>query len=549
MQFVSKSPRVCLALVAAAFAVGCAVHPGGGVSTFAGSLLAAGVLRSTDFTSTAESAVDLNVPQNWLTQKVCVDFQNNVVPVDPFSTSSAFGIGCKGYSERAVRATDSLPYLRFVDPTGTGDPSTYYYANSYSVTSPGGEVMFVMDRQFTPQNRPPAQWYANQTFYPGHTHWDLYRMQDGWVSNAATRDNSGLNQTFFGNTSGVAAPYNGWVDFPFSYLGSFRSATHADMPVRDVHWEQSGLSWPLPTESAPRSRSTQTTWSLLQGYTFDSGKTMNTIVSAHQSEPQPNSANSDNGHMEIWYFTIPYGPSRWEVWSAASCLVSTCASTGHQYCRPTGARAYPYGDTEYTYYRINCVDWTRTMRALVPSFLPRLPIPETNMLANMHFSNDPIDTIGSMSNWTVQSVGLRQSVSRLPADTNAGKDPGVRYIQAECASACSLFQDVPIAPGAYSFGLTGRTESSTGKLQLSLAQVDSRGEIVPASTTSVTATISSVGDSTECSPETSVVNCSTYVSGGATIVPLAGAVKLRLSVSFSTPDVPYDITEAYLGQR
>lgn len=500
-------------------------------------------------TLSVASATAASDPANWLAQKVCVDSSNHPVAVDPYSSSDPYGNGCAGYTERNIQQGDSVPYYRYVNP-GTGGASTYWYAYSYPVTSPSGEQMYVMARQFTPQNA-SSSWYVNQNFYPGHTHWDMYRIQGGYVSNATTRDNSGLSQTFYGNTNGTATPYNGWVDFPTAYLSSFGTASPVILPTRGVYWEESGMSWPLPTQSTPTGGSTQTTWNLLQGYTFDSGKKMNTLVAYHQSQPQPSSTNPDNGHMEIWYFTMPYGPSRWEVWSAASCLGTTCKPTTPQQCAATGSKTFMYQGKPYTYWRTNCVDWTRTMTATSSSTLPALPIPEADMLANMHFSDDAVNTSGKAGGWTVGSnLTLSQLQSTLSGDTRSGKYPGVRYARIACTSTCSsgsaLSQDVPVTSGGtFLYGAVIRGES-TGQVRVTLAQVDANGNVLANTAVSSTATVTSVGDNSSCN---GVVNCSTFVGARQNVTLVSGAAKLRMTIAPLTSGVKYDLSEADLGRQ
>lgn len=394
-----------------------------------------------------------------------------------------------------------------------------------------------MVRELTPSNH-PAGWYFNPGYYPAHTHWDMYRIQNGWVSNATTRDGSGFNQTFFGNSSGTATPYNGWIDFPVSFLSApSTTAATANVPVHDVYWELNSLSWPLPAQSPPTSTSTQTTWKMIDGYTFDSGKRMNTLVAYHQSRP------SSSSHMEIWFFTMPYGPSRWEVWSTSSSSSST------QRCAPAaGPQMFPYGGSSYEYYRTNCVDWTRTAPAAPASSLPLVPVPETNVLTNMHFSNDPTGA-SRLTGWTVgDGLALSQLRSTASADM-AHSGSGVRYVQIECTPSCSasstLSQDIPLnASAAYSFGADARTESGNGELQVRLEQVDSSGNVLPNSGAAVTATIASSNDGS-CS--SSVVRCSAYTGERTAITLQAGAVALRETIQPLTYGVKYDVTDAYLA--
>lgn len=504
------------------------------------------------------SAADVTAPENWLTQKVCVDGSNVVAAVDPFSPSDPFGNGCAGYTERNMQQSDAVPYYRYSIPPGAASLSQYWYAYAFPVTSPAGEPMFAMVRELVPQNSPPVNWYVNPTHSPAMTHWDLYRVQGGWVSNASTRDAVGLNQTFFGNSGGTATPYNGWIDFPLSFLSGLGAPASTSVPVSDRYWEQSAMPWPLPPQAPPTSSTTLTSWTLLAGYAFESGKRMNAIAVYHQSKPQPTARNPDNGHMEIWYFTMPYGPSRWEVWSAAHCLSNGSCKTNNatQQCAPAQPQTYPYGTSSFTYYRTNCVDWTRTAVAAVPSTLPPVPIPETNLLADMHFSSDPVNTAGSASGWSVGGgLTLVQLLSTLPVDTQNGKYPGVRYVRVSCVTVCSdtsvLTQDVPLsAGGTYTFGVDARTESGSGLLQISISQIDAAGAVIAGSTASAALSITQAGSASACNASTpSVVTCGTYVGGVANLILQPGAAALRETLAPGTAGTQYDITDAYLSRQ
>lgn len=512
---------------------------------FLGVLCLVGCGRSTSALSAAPhprhdteaSGIDVTAAQNWLAQKVCVDGSNTPVAVDPYNANDPFGNGCSGYAERNLQGTDSVPYYRYATDGKATSPNNYWYGYAFPVTGASGEQMFVMDRELTPWS-PPDHWYVNPTYYPAHTHWDLYRIQNGWISNAATRDGSGFNQTFFGNDSGTATPYNGWIDFPLSFLGALStSAAFTNVPVHDVYWEQSGLPWPLPPQIPPTSMGTQTTWKMIAGYTFASGKTMNALVVYHQSKPP--------GSMEVWYFTIPYGPSRWETWSIGT------SSSSLQRCGSVAvSQTFPYGTTSYQYSRTNCVDWTRSMLATAGSTVPLAPIPETNVLANMHFSNDPPSTSGGLTGWTVGTgLSLSQQTTTSPADSNG--HAGARYVRVACLSSCTgdsaFWQDVAVSASAvYAFGVDARTESGTGQLQVSLVQIDASGNVLPQSGAAVTAVIASSNDR---SCGSSIVLCSAYTGQRTAITLQQGAVALREIVRPLTPGVAYDVTDAYVAAQ
>lgn len=502
---------------------------------------------------------DPTVPANWLAQKVCVDGTGSVVSVDPYTSANAFGAGCpSGLAMRNLRESDPVPYYNYYDPTSTGNPTRFRYTNAYETHGASGQTIYVMDRQFQPSNV-PSNWYVKQSFYPGSTHWDTYEINNGWVSNTTTRDNNGLEQTFWGNLSGTPTPYNGWIDFPTSYFAGIASAPPAQntyVPVHNVYWEQSGLSWPTPTQSvSATSTSTQTTWKLLPGYRFDSGKTMNTLVSYHQSQPYPADTNPDHGHIEAWFFTVPYGPIRWEVWSAASCLASGCSSYIQSNCSThTATMTFPYKGANYTYYRTNCADWERgTALAASGSTVPTLPVPKANLLADFHFADDPLFTSQTATNWRVGSaLFLSQQQSTASGDTQSGRFPGVRYVKLSCnvvcTSASTVSQDVAVSSGGiYSFGLEAETESSSGSVAVSLAQIDANGQVLGAPHTIVQA-VNGLGDGSNCGNHPRVENCALYVGDRTPVYLQSGAVRLRVTVQPLTAGITYDVTNVYLGQ-
>lgn len=190
------------------------------------------------------------------------------------------------------------------------------------------------------------------------------------------------------------------------------------------------------------------------------------------------------------------------------------------------------------------------MLAAAGSTIPLMPVPETNVLANMHFSNDPVLTSGSVSGWNTGSgLVLSQRESTSSADTGGGKYAGARYLNVQCASSCSpastLSQDTPVnASAAYSFGFDVRTESGTGQVQVSLQQVDALGNVLAQSGPAITATIASASDGCNSS---SVVLCSTYVGQRTPIALQPGAVALRETIEPLTSGVNYDIVDAYLA--
>jgi hypothetical protein len=466
---------------------------------------------------------------DWLTEKVCADASNTPVAIDPVN-------GCPGYTERDLLPTDTVPYYR---TDGGAD-----YAYGFPVTGPANETMYVMAREFAPQNQ-PANWYVTPSYFPGHSHWDLYRIQNAWVSNAATRDVSGLNQIFFGNTSGTATPYNGWIDFPVTYLSNPGATQSTNVPVSGLYWEEQGLPWPVPAQPAPTSLGTQTTWQFNPAYTFASGKQLATIISEHQSAPNTTSHNPDNGHMEIWYFTQPYGPSRWEVWAAEKCLANSCSSyIINNNCTAVPPSPFPYGTKTYTYYRTNCRDWTVTAPASPGSTVPPLPIPQANILSNPHFSDDPVGTAGSLTAWQLSAsltgTALVQQQSTAAADTGGGKYAGARYAQIVQPGVLTQTVSAPATGATVTYGASVKAATASGSVTVTFTQLDGTGAVLATATSSKTVT--PVGDNASC---TGIVVCATFVGGRTALA--TGAASLQIQISLDTSGITYDLVDSYIG--
>jgi hypothetical protein len=462
-------------------------------------------------TSPAPPELDVTRARSWLVQKVCADAQG-AHPIDPYSPNDPYGVGgCpEGMSERDLLPTDSLPYYRFSTLTGGNGPSAS--AISAAVWDPQGDELMMMQRSFTPD--------GTLSFDTNYSHFDTYRFGADWISQYGTRDNGSFNATFFGVTAGVVTPYNGWTDFPAMDFLSTTPTTVTD-PVLGSSWELCGAT---PYGAVPASTSdlplATLQYQLVTAFPFGSvggtRKVMSTIAASHDAAPSvyPANGNADDGHLEVWYFTVPYGPTRWEVWSAAACLQphaenphpppcgtfaagpEAYASTGYCSCVPPAGSAgdcsdgptmtsISYGGTSYAYARTVCRDWSNVVPVTSPTpvAVPYWPSPQANLLRNFHFTDavpsDPADRtldwkVGASLAITSQQSTATYDTTRSglgpPSDCSPGAPVGVRYVTMECASApCSaLAQDVPLSlypavmtSGVYAFGVTARTDAGS----------------------------------------------------------------------------------------
>jgi hypothetical protein len=527
------------------------------------------------FPDCGPAASDPSVPANWLVQKVCVNSSNVPVLADAYEAASsggdAYGLGCPtGDTERAITQSDPVPYYHYAYTGAAANNQWYVYSLPNVTTS--GETMYVMDRQLPPQYNQSSTWYVNQAYLPGFSHYDTYRIVNGYISNSDTRDTGGFNQIFVGNStltagssSGTATPYNAWVSFPNSFITTqpWGSSTYADFPITGFNWEQSGDAWPLTLPSVPTSLSTQTTW-YEENYTFDSGKTMNTIVSQHQSIPNPSAPNNNSNHMEIWYFTLPYGPSRWEVWTAASCAVAagSCVSTNTIYCPNSyvgETKNFNYGSTSYPYYLTDCKDYTYSTVPASTGTQAQMPTPESNLLSNFNFATDAVGTTTTVTGWTNSAMTITQSLSSSTIDANG--HTGVRFLQSSCSATCSLAQTYATTTGGtYAFGAQAVLEGvynatpPSGNLTVTLSQVNASGAVIGGTTTTYTQSITPIGATSACNASTgaygpaySVILCASYVGGNATVAPATGMAGLQISISPASSGTNYDISDAYLS--
>lgn len=385
---------------------------------------------------------------DWLVRKICVDSSDRPIPKDPY-------YGCpSGTTKRSQKMGDPLPYhvtdllaLQRADAWWTYDGKmnpTYFHNFDYA----------------------PFGQYQISGKSDGH---DSYSIQNGWVSFADTRDGGGYGTTWWGPRCTLGG---GWVLFPTS---GFVSGGSAVLPYAGMNWEQSGLTAPGTCGSTIDSL---TTWELKRNFKFGGVggqpvKTMDAIVSYH--------GNPTDDHLEIFYFTQVYGPTRWEAWLPASANPVKGTS-----CVSPDVITYQGKQWVMT----DCHDWTRvTLSAPTDATPPVWPLPFANMLSNWHWD----------SNWTQswQAAGSASDGGRMNYEAFASTFsadigglfgyvlPGTRYLLTNCgvlssSSSCGaveqLWQDLPVSQFIsgtnYVYGIDARTMSGSGNLLLALQQLD-----------------------------------------------------------------------------
>ena len=267
---------------------------------------------------------------------------------------------------------------------------------------------------------------------------------------------------------------------------------------------------------------------------------MDAIVSTHGYSNSP--AFVTNGGLEVFHFTRQYGVTRWEAWAPAAQgrplqPFPTCS----------GPSQMIYNGIAFTL--ADCRDWSTTIVGAAPEQIPTWPVPDTNLLANFHFT-------GSTNSWT-KSGGRTVATARrstTPNDTRFG--PGVSYLSLGCGgSICQpnqrIYQDIPVAkikPGlAYDFAISAVSHgSAAGTVAVTLDQVNSRGSVLHSDSfaVDVPAAFRSYTDAN------SVYLAGTFAS--ATTAPvsiLSGTTALRFGISPKTPNMTFDIVDAWVMPR
>jgi hypothetical protein len=481
---------------------------------------------------TAASAT-LPPEYDWLLKNVCADASNTLAAVDPYG-------GCPpGTTERDIQVGERLPYLNHDQPQ-PGRPDGFQRRDNYPLLDKSGNPLAVGAMDFG-YDRPYG------TFEAGDGDgYDLLTSRNGWVSASGTRDGGGYSQTFYGSG---CTPYNGWIFFPTTFLQSLTAGSSGQAPttLTDDYWEESSQNWPGTCNSFTHfDSSTITSWQFKPGFAFGGlngapVKTMDTIVSTHGYSNSPTFITS--GALEVFYFTKQYGVTRWEAWAPT-------AQNRPPQQTPTcsGPNVMTYNGIPFTL--VDCRDWSMTIVGAASESVPTWPVPDTNLLANFHFT-------GSTNSWTKSgsktiATALR---STTPDDTRFG--PGVSYLSLGCGgSICQpsqrIYQDIPIAnikAGLlYDFAISAVSHGATpGTVSVTLDQVNNRGSVLHSDsfTVSVPAAFRSYTDAN------SVYLAATFEAATTTapITIQSGATALRFGITPQTPSMTFDIVDAWVMPR
>jgi hypothetical protein len=442
--------------------------------------------------------------RDYLIQKVCVDTGGTVLIADPWRPPA-------GATLRNLAIGEKLPYFKHDQPM-PGLPSGYQRHDSYPALDAAGNEIIINPFHYGD--------------HPGNGV-DIYRVMDDWTSGAETQDGGGFWTTFFGTVNGAVRPFNGWVFFSQNLLNSPTRTFTVKAPIAGRYWEQNGEYWPGTTPTSLGTDS-ETTFRIVKNCPFggmngNPVKTMDAIKVVHgyqSAVPQGNQVLHDQfmqkGHLEVFYFTQPYGSTRWEAWVLLRTL-GDCGEPSEPLAKAlqTAVRCLPTVDQNFiypsklshqamnkiitathqgedgqkhTYALIDARDWTGITLMDSPELPPPCPVACQNLLKNFHFNaagfSPPWHRFGTSKEGHLINWCLAQSKATLDVRYNQnGSTGGVCYLMTNTGGTPNpdqqaIYQDIPVSglqSGMYTISARVRSQTETGIMKLALQQFDSDG--------------------------------------------------------------------------
>jgi hypothetical protein len=427
--------------------------------------------------------LDINDYHTWLVKSVCVDVNTNaVLSADPYScppnsTISKLSLG------------SALPYNN-IEQMGV------QISDSFTIVDKHGSTLYIHNFDYSPFNE------FNQ--HSGSDGYDIYQVEKDVVSISNTKDGGGYGSTFFGSDCQFG---NGWALFPTT---DFLTPAQDYWPIAGVYWEKSAQSFPGNCPGG-YSTDTLTVWEMQDDFLFgginsNPTKPMKTLVSYHGYETPDGSTPTanflTNGHLEVFYFTVQYGLTRWEVWAPTSSADGGHSTTHHKgktaehiaeadsLNECSGSSSAVFKGQSFTI--TNCHDWS-AVRLLDPPVLPSWPVVNANLLQYFHFEGGMSEEAsekglwhrfgsssdGHETNWSVQSSVSDGGMAYLSVNCGAGAG-------ATCGPSGSqaVYQDIPLEVlsenvwGNLLYGVNVKTAEGTGSFTLALQLLDTEGAVV-----------------------------------------------------------------------
>ncbi len=295
---------------------------------------------------------------DFLITDVCVDNNDSIVNGDPATCSR----------HRNVRIGERLPFL-LTDMDKAVSNVRYQALSSVPIVGKDGTLKVLVTKHFQPQLSEDFKF--SYSYDKRITGYDLIDPNGSTASFIRTSDGGCFDQII--STSSLLRR-NGWILFGRDLKGG--SLNH------NIRIDRIDPERPSNCQtSQDTSANTRDVWNPPVSFTFESGKTLGTIVSYHYAHKDfTRTANA----LERFFFTKEYGFTRWEAWIPLSRCLSENGDTA--ICHPEWStnilkgRCTPTGGTDtwgnQTWIRVDCRDSTFHVN------LKRPTIPVDLMMAN-----------------------------------------------------------------------------------------------------------------------------------------------------------------------
>jgi hypothetical protein len=332
-------------------------------------------------------------PFAFITQEVCVDGQDRPVTGDPVHCAD----------KRRLRVGEAIPYRRV-------DAGNWQAFFAYPVQSPGGQPRAMVAKVFGGNDSSGS--YGDLGVRSGY---DLLEIDEGLVSGIRTSDQGAGDQIFWRTAD--CARTNGWIFFPVGLKPGEHGERRSTLKI--TKGPSIACPWLFLRSIAPD----YTVWDRpAEPVRYTSGKLLDSIVSMHFAYGDPADPAHDNDSMEKFYFTKPYGYTRWEAWETPEGCRKRALRNGKdpaETCRPypvercNGANTATYFGKLYL--RLDCrdvsfyvADTDRPFDPLVSDAAPG-DILSRNLLRNPTFFDGAAE-------WTAEPAA---TLRREPRSNNA----------------------------------------------------------------------------------------------------------------------------------
>lgn len=367
---------------------------------------------------------------DFLIQDVCV-VGGSVTALDPRT--------CPG-TTRNLLVDEALPYRRVTDhvpntPGGQVEisdsfpirgpdytPRVVHTFNASTMSWPGNERSF-LDFDSPPlaqlgQQPPPI---GSNPFAPHSDGYEVSEVQGTWAALVGTRDAHGV-APFYAPGCGHD---DSWIQFPTSVpavgTGGYVEARIGSKRVPFEPRTQLNFGCPAVPQAGAG------TFYLRGHWTFNHGEVLETVISSHYDHPTPEASVA----MERFFYTRPYGRTRWESWQ-----------------KPTSGNPSPAADTSCTgptsdlgFVRVACREFTKVVPDPVGGFEPR-SWPVHQFMARGNLIQNHSFAMNDLSGWGEFATATRHvSIERYAA---TDLRDGNRFAVARRGGpGASLYQDVP----------------------------------------------------------------------------------------------------------